>query len=271
MHGTPCPEQTDLPAENRVGEFFEAAEESAPEIQPQVLALHYLARPVLVQTVSGRCILAFIDPYGLEAGSATRSELPWYEKMFNKIDDWLYEDEQNRTANRELGNALAYDYMNNPKYAEARGWHEGLGSVADKLAVATVVYGGYQALGNLAGTSALAPKTRVGYHATYPEAATGIRQTGFRPGTKPGRLGSGGTYVSSGRQGAIAEFTHHNPGVKPDVLRVRYNPGVEAVTDLAPGSYVNRLPLNVDSISAPSVRLPSAQNTITYNPLEVLP
>lgn len=67
------------------------------------------------------------------------------------------------------------------------------------------------------------------------------------------------------------EFTHRNPGVKPEVLKVRYRPGVEAVTDVAPHRYVDKIPLNVDSISAPSVRLPSALNTITYNPIEVLP
>lgn len=96
-------------------------------------------------------------------------------------------------------------------------------------------------------------------------------RTGFRAGTEPGRLGSGGTYVSSSRQGAIAEFIHHNPGVQPEVLKVRYNPGVEAVTNVAPQRYVEKLPLNVDSITAPSVRHISAQNTITYNPVEVLP
>jgi hypothetical protein len=123
----------------------------------------------------------------------------------------------------------------------------------------------------LRGVFGEAAATRVGYHATYSEAAQGIRQTGFRPGTKPGRLGSGGTYVNNTPEGAVAEFAFHNPGVTPEVLRVRYNPGVEAVTDVAPVGYVERLPLNVDSITAPSVRLPSTRNTITYNPLEVLP
>ena len=107
---------------------------------------------------------------------------------------------------------------------------------------------------------------RVGYHATHADVVPLIQQNGFRAGTAPGRLGSGGTYVNSSPQGAIAEFAHHNPGVTPSVLKVQYNPGINASTTVAPRNYVDRLPFNnVDSISAPSVRLPGMTNTNVLN------
>ncbi|WP_232279912.1 RHS repeat-associated core domain-containing protein [Shewanella denitrificans] len=104
-----------------------------------------------------------------------------------------------------------------------------------------------------------------GYHATHPEAAEAILQGGFRKGTKPGRLGSGGTYVNNTPEGAIAEFAHHNPGVTPKVLKVNYNPGTNANAVVAPQNYVDQLPLNVNSISAPSVRAPGTINTNVLN------
>ncbi len=107
---------------------------------------------------------------------------------------------------------------------------------------------------------------RVGYHATHADVVPLIQQNGFRAGTAPGRLGSGGTYVNSTPQGAIAEFAHHNPGVTPSVLKVQYHPGINASTSVAPRNYVERLPFhNVDSISAPSVRLPGTTNTNVLN------
>ena len=105
-----------------------------------------------------------------------------------------------------------------------------------------------------------------GYHATLPEVVPLIRQNGFKQGTAPGRLGSGGTYVNNTRQGAIVEFQHHNPGVTPSVLRVEYNAGINASTNVAPRNYVDRFPFsNINSISAPSVRLPSTINTNVLN------
>ena len=104
-----------------------------------------------------------------------------------------------------------------------------------------------------------------GYHATYPEAAEAILQGGFRQGTKPGRLGSGGTYVNNAPEGAIAEFAHHNPGVTPKVLKVEYNPGTNASASVIPRNSVDQHPLNVDSISAPSIRAPGTVNTNVLN------
>ena len=119
-------------------------------------------------------------------------------------------------------------------------------------------------LNELCGTTKAA-KTRIGYHATSPEAAAAIRKSGFRPGTKPGRLGSHGTYLSNTPEGAIAEFTHHNPGVTPEVLTVQYRPGAEAVSDVVPRNYVVEHPINADSITAPSVRAPGTLNTNVLN------
>jgi hypothetical protein len=87
------------------------------------------------------------------------------------------------------------------------------------------------------GHSSLAAN-RVGYHATHADVVPLIQQNGFRAGTAPGRLGSGGTYVNSSPQRAIAEFAHHNPGVTPSVLKVQYNPGINASTTVAPRNYV---------------------------------
>jgi len=114
--------------------------------------------------------------------------------------------------------------------------------------------------------SSLAANKKAGFHATHPDVAPLIRENGFRQGTAPGRLGSGGTYVNNTRAGAIAEFQHHNPGVTPAVLKVDYDAGINASTALAPRNYVDNLPFSsVDSISAPSVRLPGTTNTNVIN------
>ena len=105
----------------------------------------------------------------------------------------------------------------------------------------------------------------VGYHATTPEAAESILQSGFRLGTKPGRLGSGGVYVNNTVEGAMAEFAQHNPVVSPSVLRVQYQTGVNAMAATPPANYVMQYPLNVGSISAESVRLPGTFNTNILN------
>lgn len=128
-------------------------------------------------------------------------------------------------------------------------------------------YGINRAIQNLRSASSAAGNVsnNVGYHATYPEASDSILENGFRAGTKPGRLGSSGVYVNDTPEGAIAEFTHHNPGVEPVVLRVEYNAGTNASAAVPPRTYVNELPLNVDSISAPSVRAPGTTNTNILN------
>jgi RHS repeat-associated protein len=108
--------------------------------------------------------------------------------------------------------------------------------------------------------------TSIGFHATLPEVVPLIKQEGFKRGTAPGRLGSGGTYVNNTREGAIAEFQFRNPGTVPAILTVNYRPGVNVTLPVAPPDYVMRLPLgNVDSITAPSLRAPGTFNTNVLN------
>jgi hypothetical protein len=75
----------------------------------------------------------------------------------------------------------------------------------------------------------------VGYHATTARGATGIRAIGFRNGVNPGRLGAGGVYVNSTAVGALMEFLRWHPNARSaHILRVRYDPGVNASADLVP-------------------------------------
>jgi RHS repeat-associated protein len=117
--------------------------------------------------------------------------------------------------------------------------------------------------------------TSIGYHATFPEAAESIVKNGFNRGTKPGRLGSNGTYVNSTPEGAVAEFQFQHPGVKPKVIEVEYSPGVNAAASVPPRNYVKQHPINADSISAPSVRAPGTISTNILNgsalPSRILP
>lgn len=107
---------------------------------------------------------------------------------------------------------------------------------------------------------------QVGYHATTPESADLIMSGGFRNGTKPGRLGSDGVYVNSTPEGAIKEFQAHNgSSANPSIIKVEYNPGVNAEASIPPRNYVDSHPLNVDSISAPSIRKPGTTNTNILN------
>jgi len=118
-------------------------------------------------------------------------------------------------------------------------------------------------------------RPNIGYHATSPGAAQSITQSGFQAGTRPGRLGSGGTYVNNTPAGAIDEFAYHSPGVTPSVIRVEYNQGVNASAVIPPRNYVGQHPLNVESISAPSIRAPGTVNTNILNgsatPVGILP
>jgi hypothetical protein len=106
----------------------------------------------------------------------------------------------------------------------------------------------------------------VGFLAPTSEGAEGIIENGFRTGTNPGRLGSGGVYLNDTIEGAAAEFAHYNPSLNPTTLRVQYQAGVNASTAVAPVGRRMNIPLNnIDSISAPSVRLPGTTNTHVLN------
>jgi hypothetical protein len=125
---------------------------------------------------------------------------------------------------------------------------------------------GNVAIGKVAGS--VSSDTRIGYHATTPEAAQSITDNGFKNGTNPGRLGSGGVYVNNTSEGALSEF-YAQPGRSPDapvsVLAVKYKPGTEAVTDVAPVGHRDSFPFSADSITAPSVQNPATTNTIILN------
>lgn len=136
--------------------------------------------------------------------------------------------------------------------------------VAATAGIASAGLGGFSAVAR----PATQPQSvvSIGYHATHPDIAPLIQQNGFRAGTAPGRLGSGGTYVNNTHAGAVAEFQYHNPGVTPAVLKVQYDPGINASATIAPRNYVETLPLyNVDSISAPSLRMPGTININVLN------
>ena len=152
------------------------------------------------------------------------------------------------------GWAAAYETGSFEDYSKA------VGNTA--FGVATALGGAAAYRGAMGGGAA--PK-RIGYHATDPEVVPIIEKEGFKNGTAPGRLGANGVYVNNTPEGAIAEFAHYNPGKNPAVLQVDYSPGVEAVTDVAPSKYIQDIPLNVDSVSAPSVRAPSTTNTNVLN------
>lgn len=110
-----------------------------------------------------------------------------------------------------------------------------------------------------------ANEVRVGFHATSKEIAPLIMNKGFLMGSKPGRLGSKGVYVNNTISGAIAEARHSNPLLQPSVLRVEYIQGRNAAAAIPPRNYVMQHPLNVDTISAPSVRAPGTINTNILN------
>ncbi|GEM_PF-3467919 len=119
--------------------------------------------------------------------------------------------------------------------------------------------------GSATTSTASSNTTTVGYHATYPEAASSILESGFRMGTKPARLGTGGVYVNNSTTGAAAEFAHHNPGVTPTILKVKYELGINGSSSVAPRGYVSSHPLDVNSLSAPSLRAPGTINTNVLN------
>ncbi len=133
----------------------------------------------------------------------------------------------------------------------------------------------------------------IGYHATRPDVVPLIVENGFRPGTNPGRLGSGGTYVNNTPEGALAEFFHINPNAtEVTLIKVRYDSGNSATSSVSPANtygfdnvinnigadvkvrpdlpdlidYHMNFPLwNIDSISAPSIRAPGTINTHILN------
>jgi RHS repeat-associated protein len=108
---------------------------------------------------------------------------------------------------------------------------------------------------------------RYGFHATTPEAAAAIRENGFLLGTVPGRLGTGGVYVADTPEAAIAEFrAHWGVNSELEVIKVRYMPGIEAITEVAPNGLRSSFPFyDIESITAPSTRYPGGRITNILN------
>jgi hypothetical protein len=86
----------------------------------------------------------------------------------------------------------------------------------------------------------------------------------FRSGS-PGRLGNDGIYANTTREGAVAEFQYHNPGVEPAVFEVNVPKGSTLNIERPPTGYSNSpLPFTQDAnvLTAPSVRAPGTTNLL---------
>jgi len=120
-------------------------------------------------------------------------------------------------------------------------------------------------MGGLRGAAA-AEATEAGYHATNPNLVDSIMENGLRS-SNAGRLGGGGPYVSSTAEGAVAEYSFHNPGgPAPAVLRVEYNPGTNYLINPPPTAYSQGvLPLAADTLTTSSLRSAGVFNTIIRN------
>lgn len=122
-----------------------------------------------------------------------------------------------------------------------------------------------------------APPTKIiGYHATSKEGYDGIMQKGFREPTAAGRLGKG-VYLSDDKKTAADEYFHRNKKAdEAKVMEVKYRPGVNATTDVAPRKEYDTdsdsdrehtrtdFPFGADSVTAPSVR-GRGRNTMVRN------
>lgn len=67
------------------------------------------------------------------------------------------------------------------------------------------------------------------------------------------------------RIGTNSKFNYHNPGATPAVIQVDYTKGTNAAAKTAPQNYVKEIPVNADTISAPSLRAPGTTNTNVVN------
>jgi len=119
----------------------------------------------------------------------------------------------------------------------------------------------------IAGDGIAAADVTYGYHATNPNNVASILSGGFRI-SGSGRLGGGGVYVSDSAEGALAEFNSYNsPGTPVSVLVVQYEKGLNYVFSTPPSLHSTGLlaPLEADTLSAASVRMPGAINTLIRN------
>jgi hypothetical protein len=102
------------------------------------------------------------------------------------------------------------------------------------------------------------------YRAINPQFAESTAQNGFFRSGAAGRLGNDGIYANTTRQGAIAEFQFHNPGVNPAVFQVNY-PLSPALRINPPSGYFSQpLPFTgwANILQSPSLRAPGTQNLL---------
>ncbi|MBB1287299.1 hypothetical protein HRH25_23185 [Flavisolibacter sp. BT320] len=107
--------------------------------------------------------------------------------------------------------------------------------------------------------------SKVAYRAIDPRYAESTLANGFYRSGAPGRLGNDGIYANSTIEGAIKEFQHHNPGIKPAVFEVKYKSGNALHVNPPPSLYYNQpLPFTqgANILVSPSLRAPGTTNLL---------
>jgi RHS repeat-associated protein len=164
--------------------------------------------------------------------------------------------------------ALRRDYANAALSAVAMvpfaGWAGTAGKFANK---ADNLVDAARAVDNIGDAGRTAVKTAdegIAYRAIDPQYAGSTVKDGFYQSGAPGRLGNDGIYANSTIEGAVAEFTHHNPGVTPAVFEVKY-PNSPTLSIDPPSGYFNQpLPFTqgANILTAPSIRAPNTTNLL---------
>jgi len=100
------------------------------------------------------------------------------------------------------------------------------------------------------------------YRAINPQFAESTAQNGFFRSGAAGRLGNDGIYANTSMEGAIAEFSYHNPGITPAVFEVKYPLSPTLRIDPPSGYFSQPLPFTggANILEAPSLRAPGSVN-----------
>ncbi len=112
------------------------------------------------------------------------------------------------------------------------------------------------------------------YRAINPQFAESTVQNGFYKSGLPGRLGNDGIYANNTIEGAIKEFSFHNPNVKPVVFEVKYpiTKPLSISPPTQPSSYfAGPMPFTqgANILLAPSLRAPGTINLLIRNGAKV--
>jgi RHS repeat-associated protein len=129
---------------------------------------------------------------------------------------------------------------------------EGLGKVAAKGISVLMKSGSSEGIGTA-------------YRAINPSYAESTVKNGFYRSGFPGRLGNDGIYANTTIEGAIKEFSFHNPNVKPIVFEVKY-PMSKPLNISPPSStyFAGPMPFTegANILAAPSIRQPNTMNLL---------